>query len=112
MHLLPSSRTAIWKGEPKSYHAFSSVILSIFHGANFLDTGQGGFDAAIPNEVGHLIAKQRLALGGRTAKFTLSHYFVLLFQPASCKYSSSRGAQEARPRKIAVRLRASRPYFP
>ena len=44
--------------------------------ANFLGAGQSGLDAAIPNQVGHLIAQKRLALSGRAAKFTLISHFV------------------------------------
>ena len=44
--------------------------------AHFLGAGLGRLDAAIPNQVGHLIAQKRLALSGRAAKFTLISHFV------------------------------------
>ena len=63
------------------------------HRADFLGASQGGFDAAVPDQIGHLVTKQRLALSGiAAAEFTLSHVFFLLFQPASCKYGSSRNS--------------------
>ena len=47
--------------------------------AHFLGAGLGRLDAAIPNQVGHLIAQKRLALIGSTAQFPLCHGMLSSF---------------------------------
>ena len=82
--------------------------------ANFLGAGQSGLDTAIPNEVGHLIAQKRLALSGRTAKFTLISHFV--YPPITARLLQiqffTRHARSLLRRLGRSGLALPRPYFP
>ena len=82
--------------------------------ANFLGASQSGLDAAIPNEVGHLIAQKRLALSGRAAKFTLISHFV--YPPITARLLQiqffTRHARSLLRRLGRSGLALPRPYFP
>ena len=53
------------------------------HRADFLRAGEGGFDAAVPDQIGHLVTKKRLTLSSvAAAEFTLSH---VVFPPISAR---------------------------